>query len=91
MKYTVGIFSFFLNFLISGVWIWDFPGGPVVKTPSFHCRGLGFDPWSRTKIPHAAQRGTAKQKSVDNDSLHWVMKIKSYNAYKVFSKERLLH
>ena len=25
---------------------WDFPGGPVVKTPSFHCRGLGFDPWS---------------------------------------------
>ena len=23
-----------------------FPGGPVVKTPSFHCRGPGFDPWS---------------------------------------------
>ena len=24
----------------------DFPGGPVVKTPSFHCKGRGFDPWS---------------------------------------------
>ena len=24
----------------------DFPGGPVVRTPSFHCRGRGFDPWS---------------------------------------------
>ena len=23
----------------------DFPGGPVVKTPRFHCRGHGFDPW----------------------------------------------
>ena len=25
----------------------DFPGGPVVKTPSCsQCRGHGFDPWS---------------------------------------------
>ena len=24
----------------------DFPGSPVVKTPPFHCRGHGFDPWS---------------------------------------------
>ena len=24
----------------------DVPGGPVVKTPCFHCRGHGFDPWS---------------------------------------------
>ena len=23
-----------------------FPGGPVVKTPRFHCRGRGFDPLS---------------------------------------------
>ena len=30
----------------------DFPGGPVVKTPSSQCRGHGFDPWSG-KIPHA--------------------------------------
>ena len=24
----------------------EFPGGPVVKTPSFHCQRPGFDPWS---------------------------------------------
>ena len=24
----------------------DFPGGPVVKTPHFQCRGCEFDPWS---------------------------------------------
>ena len=24
----------------------DFPGTPVVKTPCFHCRGLGLHPWS---------------------------------------------
>ena len=24
---------------------WDFLGGPSVKTPHFHCRGHGFDPW----------------------------------------------
>ena len=23
----------------------DFPGGPVVRTPRFHCRGLRFNPW----------------------------------------------
>ena len=31
-----------------------FPGGPVVKTPRFHCRGCGFNPWVGTKIPHTA-------------------------------------
>ena len=24
----------------------DFSGGPVVKTSHFHCRDLGFNPWS---------------------------------------------
>ena len=24
----------------------DFPGGPATRTPHFHCRGHGFDPWS---------------------------------------------
>ena len=23
----------------------DFPGGPVVKIPGFHCRKCGFNPW----------------------------------------------
>ena len=25
----------------------DFPGGAVVMTLSFHCRGHGFEPWLR--------------------------------------------
>ena len=25
---------------------WDFPGGPVVKTPHFQCERCGFDSWS---------------------------------------------
>ena len=24
---------------------WDFPGGPLVKTPRFQCRGHGFNHW----------------------------------------------
>ena len=24
----------------------EFPGCPVVRTPSFHCREHGFNPWS---------------------------------------------
>ena len=30
---------------IKKMW-YNFPGGPVVKTPSFHYREHGFDPWS---------------------------------------------
>ena len=26
--------------------IWDFPGGEVIRTSWFHCRGHEFDPWS---------------------------------------------
>ena len=29
---------------------WDFPGGPVVKTPYSQCRGPGFDPWSGNEL-----------------------------------------
>ena len=25
---------------------WEVPGGPVFKTPWFHCRGCRFGPWS---------------------------------------------
>ena len=38
----------------------EFPGGPVVRTLCFHCRGHGFDPW--TKIPHAPWHGQEKKK-----------------------------
>ena len=39
----------------------DFPGGPVVKTPSFHGKGSGSIPAQGTKIPKAA-RGSQEKK-----------------------------
>ena len=38
----------------------DFPGGPEVKTPHFHCRGHRFDPWSGNQDP---AWGTAKKQN----------------------------
>ena len=35
--------------------LWDFPGGPVVKTLRFQCRGMGSIPGQGTKIPHSVQ------------------------------------
>lgn len=32
----------------------------MVRTLRFQCRGNGFDPWLRAKIPHAAQYGQNK-------------------------------
>ena len=32
---------------VTKVGVWDFTGGPVVKTPRSQCRGPGFDPWPR--------------------------------------------
>ena len=31
----------------------EFPGGPVVRTPPFHCQGVGFNPGWGTRIPQA--------------------------------------
>ena len=31
--------------------IWEFPGGPVVRTRRFHCQGSGSVPGWGTKIP----------------------------------------
>ena len=42
----------------------DFPGSPVVTTPSFQCKGRRFDPWSGTKIPHATWHGQSKTVSL---------------------------
>ena len=29
----------------------NFPGGPVIKTLRFQCRGRRFDPWSENEDP----------------------------------------
>ena len=36
------------------------PGGLMVKTPCFHCRGAGSIPGRETKIPRAARRSQKK-------------------------------
>lgn len=35
----------------------DFSGDPVVKTPSFQCKGMGSTLSQGTKLPHAMQHG----------------------------------
>ena len=40
----------------------DFPGNPMVKTPSFCCRGEGSIPGKGTKIPHAEKGGQKVKK-----------------------------
>ena len=39
---------------------WDFPSGPVVRTPRFCCRGHKFDPWSR-ELRSRVTHGVAKK------------------------------
>ena len=39
----------------------EFSGGPVVRTPHFHCRRHKFNPWWGTKILRASWHGEAKK------------------------------
>ena len=32
-------------------WHWNYPGGPVARTPHPQCQGPGFDPWSGNYDP----------------------------------------
>ena len=34
------------NKYLNKIMMQEFPGGPVVRMPHFHCRWHGFDPWS---------------------------------------------
>ena len=49
---------------------WEFPGGPVVRTLHFHCRGPGFNPGWGTKIPQAVRHGQKKQKQKQKQKNH---------------------
>ena len=42
--------------------LWEFPGGPVVKTQCFRCSGLGLIPGEGMKILQATQRGQKMNK-----------------------------
>ena len=39
-------FMLFIFYYSLKIKLREFPGGPVVRTPHFHCQGPGFSPWS---------------------------------------------
>ena len=52
----------------------EFPGSPVVRTPCFHCRGLGSVLGQGTKIPQAAQCSQKeKKKSMRVHFVHFLL------------------
>ena len=50
----------------------DFPGGPVVRTLRFHCRGHGFDPWLHSMAQKKKKKKirTVKETTVESDRSH---------------------
>ena len=46
----------------------EFPGGPVIRTQHFHCRGPGLIPGWGTKIPQAVRRGQIKKKKKEMET-----------------------
>ena len=38
---------------LSKCYLRAFPGGPMVRTPYFHCKGHGLDPWLGNRTPHS--------------------------------------
>lgn len=52
-------------------WLWDFPGGSVVKTQHFHYRVHGFQFSLETKILHASKCGQKKKKKKKRLGKHY--------------------
>ena len=48
---------------------WAFPGGPVVRTPHFHCRGHGFNPWLGTWDSASHSQSKKKKKNHSREVL----------------------
>ena len=46
---------------------WEFPDGPVVRTPHFHCQESGFDPWSGNQDPASSAAQPQKNKRKENN------------------------
>ena len=44
-----------LKYKFKRIIVWEFPGGPVVRTQCFHYCGLGSIPGQGTKIPQATR------------------------------------
>ena len=43
----------------------EFPGSPVVRTLSFHCRGRGFNPWSGKNPMCQKKKKREREKTVE--------------------------
>ena len=54
----------------------DFRGNSVVKSPLFHCRGVGPIPGQGTKIPHATGHGHQKKKKENTHLIRLLSKIR---------------
>ena len=59
------VFTLFSKKVIPRNESWEFPGGPMVGTPSFHCRGHGKTPGQGTKILHDSR--PPKKKKEENE------------------------
>ena len=62
----------------------DVTGGPVVRAAHFHCRGYGFDPWSRSQNlascrAHPSQKGKGERKSTQEMQECAVALIRTYS------------
>ena len=53
--------------------IWDFSGGPVVKTLHFQWRNGGLTPDLGTKIPHVANQPPPRQKKKVYNSMQYIV------------------
>ena len=62
---------------------WDFPGGPMVKTPCFHCRGRGSIPGRGTKIPHATWRSQKTEKQTNKKKAEATLLVSYLGSYQL--------
>ena len=54
------------NIILSQYDYWDFPGGPVVKSLYFQCRGHRFHLWSGNQDPTVLTAKKFKKKKSNN-------------------------
>ena len=71
----------------------EFPGGPVVRTPSFHCQGPGFNPGQGTKIPQATWHSQKEKTNIKSSNKRksdkfGYIKIKSSLATRGYTSEQ---
>ena len=57
----------------------NFPGGPVIKNPSFWCKRHRFDPWPGTKSSHAMW--PKKKKNLEYNSMWFLVYSIVSNSY----------